>query len=79
MSHPDTSWRVAVIYRCCVRYGKQQTWATEQLAKLQSRSAEGKITSNQNITNIGDIWFRENGAGINHIDMQRRKTDELRS
>jgi hypothetical protein len=71
MSHPDTCWRVAVIHRCCVRYGKTHAWALDQLLKLRVMSAEGNCISGRSIPNLADIWFRKNGGGTSHIDQQR--------
>jgi hypothetical protein len=71
MSHPDTCWRVGAIYRACQRYRKTKDWCFEQLDKLRARSAEGKVITNHSITNLADIWFRENGAGVSHMDVSR--------
>ncbi len=66
MSHPDTCWRVAAIHRCCRRYNKGREWAHEQLSKLVTKAA-----NNRNVTNLADIWFRENGAGVSYMDRSR--------
>jgi len=70
MSHPDPVWRVAVIYRCCVRYNKDQEWCLDQLTQLQSHSAEGKVITNTSISYLADIWFRETHNN-SHMRMAR--------
>lgn len=73
MSHPDTCWRVAAIYRCAVRYGKGRDWCLERMNQLYKRSAEGKIIEGSGFANLVDIWFRPNGGGRSHIDMAREE------
>jgi hypothetical protein len=73
VSHPDTCWRVAAIYRCVVRYGKGHDWCLEQMNKLVKRSAEGKVIEGQGFLHLVSIWFRPNGGGISHIDMAREE------
>ena len=66
MSHPDTCWRVAAIYRACYRWGKGEQWAFEKLTELTRRS----IRNPKNLDSLSDIWFR---AGDRSHMMQRRK------
>jgi len=50
MAHPDKSWRVGAIYRCCVRYGKDQDGALHRMWEV--------FTSSSNVHNTVSIWFR---------------------
>lgn len=72
MAHPDKSWRVAAIYRCCVRYGKSQEWAKEKLSELRKLNAEGFVIAHPSFPRIADIWFRrDTPTSPNHIEQAR--------
>jgi hypothetical protein len=52
--HPDMiCWRVAAIYRCCLRVGMSKEWALEKLREI---APDGKRD------HMADIWF----AGMNY-------------
>lgn len=53
MAHPDASWRVGAIYRCCVRYGMTQVTAEQHMAALGV--TRGDVES---FKRTCDIWWR---------------------
>lgn len=49
--HPDmVCWRVAAIYRCCIRFGKTKAWALDRLREI---SPEGRRDS------VADNWWMD--------------------
>lgn len=72
MAHPDKYWRVAAVYRCCVRYNKDMFWAQQQLNQLRTLSADGKVIAGQSFPRLAEIWFkRAHPTAPNHIEHQR--------
>jgi hypothetical protein len=74
MAHPDKSWRVGAIYRCCVRYNKDMLWAKAKIAELSTLSADGKVIAGRSYPRLVDIWFRRSHpTAPNHIEQQRHE------
>jgi hypothetical protein len=74
MSHPDKHWRVAAIYRCCVRYNKEMHWAQAELQKLRTLTSDGKVIAGDSFPRLAEIWFRRNTPiSINHIEKARHE------
>lgn len=74
MAHPDKSWRVTAIYRCCVRYNKDYYWAHQKLSELRVLTSDGKVIAGQNFPRLALIWFqRTSPTSINHIEIQRHE------
>lgn len=74
MAHPDKFWRVAAIYRCCVRFKKDMYWAEQQLKQLRNLSSDGKIIAGQSFPRLAHIWFgRLTPSSPNHIEKARHK------
>lgn len=75
MAHPDPSWRIAAIYRCCVRYGKDREWCYQQLEKIKPASLEGSVLNTHSTLRIADIWFRKT-HGSSHMTRARQARRE---
>jgi hypothetical protein len=56
-------WRVAAIYRCVLRYGKNRDWALRHLRELDPAGRKDHLV---------EIWF----MGIGLIGRPRRDPDE---
>jgi hypothetical protein len=74
MAHPDKCWRVAAIYRCCIRYNKDMQWAHEKLSEMRILSSDGNVIAGHSFPRLAQIWFqRETPRSINHIEQQRHE------
>lgn len=73
MAHPDESWRVGAIYRCCVRYYMPESWAYNQLCKIRHLSTEGNVIAGHSFPKLANIWFRKsNPKALSHIEQAQR-------
>lgn len=74
----DSSWRVGAIYRCCVRYGKGQAWARDQLEKAFKRFEPVSRAHPRKAEQLAAIWFRGNRMERER-EHWRGRVDESRS
>lgn len=59
MSHPDTSWRLAAIYRCCVRYGMTREIALQKVVAVFRVEPWPDSTRVFKAEQLVNIWFRD--------------------
>ncbi|MCW3784292.1 hypothetical protein [Defluviimonas salinarum] len=48
-----TCWRMAAIYRCCIRYGKDEAWALRKVREIFPSGSRDAVVTN---------WFTDMAA-----------------